>query len=134
MGKLLRFGVSLDSDILEKFDRHIKKKNYNCRSKALADLIRQEFIKEEWLKGGSIAGAITIVYNHHRRTLTDKLTGIQHDFQDIIISTQHIHLDHDNCMEIIAVKGKAAKIQKLSDILKAIKGVEHGTLSISTGG
>jgi len=134
MGKLFRFGVSLDKELLERFDELIKKKNYTNRSKAISDLIRQEFVKEQWQKGDRIAGAITIVYDHHKRELMDKLTDVQHDFQKIIISTQHIHLDHNNCLEIIAVRGKAGDVQKLANTLKSIKGVKHGTLSMSTTG
>jgi CopG family nickel-responsive transcriptional regulator len=79
-------------------------------------------------------GAITLVYDHHKRELINKLTDIQHDFQGTIISTQHIHLDHDNCLELIAVKGPAADITKLADTLKSVKGVKHGTLSMSSTG
>ena len=134
MGKLFRFGVSLDKDLLKRFDELIKKKNYTNRSKALADLIRQEFVKEQWHEGGEIAGAITLVYDHHKRELMNKLTDVQHDFQKTIISTQHIHLDHNNCLEIIAVRGRAGDVRKLADTLKSIKGVKHETLSMSTTG
>jgi CopG family nickel-responsive transcriptional regulator len=79
-------------------------------------------------------GAITLIYDHHKRELLNKITDIQHDFQKLIISTQHIHLDHDNCLEMIAVKGRARELVKLADTLKAIKGVKHGTLSMSTTG
>ncbi|MEW6555963.1 MAG: nickel-responsive transcriptional regulator NikR [Elusimicrobiota bacterium] len=134
MGRLFRFGVSLDSELLKKFDELINSRNYTNRSKAIADLIRKEFVTEQWRKGGEIAGAITLVYDHHKRELVNKLTDIQHDFQEIVISTQHIHLDHDNCLEIIAVKGRAAEVEKLANTLKSIKGVKHGTLSVSTTG
>ena len=134
MGKLFRFGVSLNSELLKEFDELTKKRKYTNRSKAIADLIRQELVKEEWHKGGEIAGAITLVYDHHKRELINKLTDIQHDFQKTIISAQHIHLDHDNCLEIIAVKGRSAEVQRLADTLKSVKGVKHGTLSMSTTG
>ena len=134
MPKVFRFGISLDKDLLDKFDRLIREKNYTNRSKAFGDLIRQELVKREWREGKEIAGAITLIYNHHKRELLNKITDIQHDFQKIIISTQHIHLDHNNCLEIIAVKGNPKEVQKLSDILKSIKGIKHGTLSMSTTG
>lgn len=134
MNKLFRFGVSLEKPLLDKFDKLIRSRNYTNRSEAFRDLIRQELIKKEWREGKEIAGAITLMYNHHKRELVNKLMDIQHDFQKIVISTQHIHLDHDNCLEIIAVKGKSDEAQKLSDILKSIKGVKHGTLSMSTTG
>ena len=134
MTELFRFGVSIEKALLDKFDRHIKAKNYANRSEAFRDLIRQELIKQEWQGGGEIAGAIILIYDHHKRGLTKKLTDIQHCHQTIIISTQHIHLDHHNCLEIIAVKGASGEAQKLADTLKAVNGVKHGTLSMSSTG
>ncbi len=134
MTNLFRFGVSLEKKLLDEFDTLIKRKNYSNRSEAFRDLIRQELVKEEWAKSGEVVGAITLVYDHHKRELVNKLTDIQHDFQGTIISTQHIHLDHDNCLELIAVKGPAADITKLADTLKSVKGVKHGTLSMSSTG
>jgi len=134
MTELVRFGVSLEKELLEKFDNLIKSKNYPNRSEAFRDLIRQELITREWQEGKEIAGAITLVYNHHRRELVNRLTDIQHDFSEIIISTQHIHLDHDNCLEIVVVRGRPKEAQKLADTLKSVKGVKHGTLSMSTTG
>jgi len=134
MGKLFRFGVSLDKDLLDAFDRLIGEKNYTNRSEALRDLIRQELIKKEWKKGKEVAGAITLIYDHHKRELLNKLINIQHDFQKLIISSQHIHLDHNNCLEIIVVKGNPHEAQKLADTLKAVKGVKHSALNMSTTG
>ncbi len=134
MSGLFRFGISLPKDLLDKFDKLIKAKNYSNRSEAFRDLIRQELVKKEWQEGDSIAGAITLIYDHHKRELVNKLTDIQHDHQKVIISTQHIHLDHDNCLEIIAVKGRPREAQKLADTLKSVKGVKHGTLSMSSTG
>lgn len=134
MTDLFRFGISLPRDLLYKFDRLIKEKSYSNRSEAFRDLIRQELIKKEWQEDKEIAGAITLIYNHHKRELLNKITDIQHDFQKIIISTQHIHLDHNNCLEIIAIKGNPKVAQKLVDTLKSIKGVKHGTLSMSSTG
>jgi CopG family nickel-responsive transcriptional regulator len=134
MTKLVRFGVSLEKELLDKFDRHIKRKNYPNRSEAFRDLIRQELIAKEWSEGEEIAGAITLVYSHHKRELVKYLTDIQHDFSKIIVSTQHIHLDHDNCLEIVVVKGNPREARKLADTLKSVKGVKHGTLSMSTTG
>lgn len=134
MAKLVRFGVSLEQDLLEKFDSLAKEKNYTCRSEAFRDLIRQEIVRKQWEVGNEITGAITLIYDHHRRELVNKLMDIQHDFGNLIISSQHIHLDHDNCLEIIAVKGSPRQAQKLADTLKSVKGVKHGTLSMSTTG
>jgi len=134
MANVFRFGVSLDKELLDRFDRLIKGKNYPNRSEAFRDLIRQELVKKEWQEGREVAGAINLIYDHHKRELLTKITDIQHDFQKLIISTQHIHLDHNNCLEIIAVKGNPKEVQKLSDTLTSIKGVKHGALSMSTTG
>lgn len=134
MPRVFRFGISLDKYLLDRFDRLIRGKNYTNRSEAFRDLIRQELVKKEWQEGKEVAGAITLIYDHHKRELLNNITDIQHDFQKLIISTQHIHLDHNNCLEIIAVKGSPKEVQKLSDTLKSIKGVKHGTLSMSTTG
>jgi len=134
MGRLVRFGVSLDSELLTKFDILAKEKNYTCRSEAFRDLIRQELVQKQWQAGSEIAGAITLIYDHHKRELVNKLMDIQHDFGSIIISSQHIHLDHNNCLELIAVKGSPKEAQNLADRLKSVKGVKHGTLSMSTTG
>ena len=134
MGELVRFGVSLEKKLLEKFDSFIRERNYTNRSEALRDMIRQELIRKEWVEGEDIAGAITLIYDHHRKDLLSKITDIQHNFQKLIISTQHIHLDHDNCLEIVAVRGNPAEVQRLADTMKSIKGVKHGTLSMSSTG
>jgi len=132
--KLLRFGVSIEEDLLKQFDALIRGKGYSCRSEALRDLIRQELIQKQWQQGKEVAGAISLIYNHHRRQLVNRLMDIEHDYGDLIISSQHIHLDHDNCLEIIAVKGVSQKVAMLADRLKATKGVKHVTLSMSTTG
>ena len=131
---LIRFGVSIDKALLSKFDCFIKNKKYTNRSEAFRDLIRRELVQEQWQGKEEVAGAITLIYNHHKRELVNKLMDIQHDFGKAIISAQHIHLDHDNCLEIIAVKGSPKDAQKLADSLKSVKGVKHGTLSMSTAG
>ncbi len=134
MGNLVRFGVSLDKGLLERFDDLIKKKHYTNRSEAFRDMIRRELIQKQWNENREVAGAITFIYDHHQRDLLHKITDIQHDFQKLIISSQHVHLDHDNCLEIVAVKGKAKDVKKLSDMLTSVKGVRHGTLSMTGTG
>ena len=134
MPDLSRFGVSLPKDLIDSFDKLIRERSYTNRSKAFGDLIRQELIKKEWLEGKEIAGAVTLIYDHHKRELLNKITDIQHNFQKIIISTQHIHLDHNNCLEIVAIKGNPKEAQKLTDNLKSTKGVKHATLSMSSTG
>lgn len=129
---IYRFGVSLEKSLIDKFDQLIKRRKYTNRSKAIADLIRKELIHTTWETGGEIAGAIILLYNHHKRELLAKMTDIQHDYQKYIVSTQHIHLDHDNCLEIIAVKGKADEINTLADKLISLKGVKHGDISFTS--
>ena len=134
MNKTVRFGVSLKEELLNKFDNFIMERAYPNRSEAIRDLIRENLVKKEWAKGKEVAGAITLVYDHHRRDLVNKLTDIQHDFHDLIVSSQHIHLDEDNCLEIIAVKGSPKKIEQLAHKMRSTKGVKHGSLTPATTG
>ncbi|MEW6556068.1 MAG: nickel-responsive transcriptional regulator NikR [Elusimicrobiota bacterium] len=137
MSKLKRFSISLDDDLVTRFDKEIREKNYPTRSKAIGDLIREDFVKKEWIEwieGKEVAGTITLVYNHHKRELVNRLTNIQHDFHDFIISSQHVHLDYDNCLEMVVVKGKPKEVEKLAHRLKSTKGVKHGSLTMATTG
>ena len=134
MTDLVRFSVSLEETLLSKFDKEIKKDNYPTRSKAIADLIRESLIKKEWTEGKNVVGTITLVYDHHKRELAGKVMDIQHDFHSIIISSQHVHLDHDNCLEVVIVKGKTSEIEKLSRRLKTTKGIKYSTLNMASTG
>jgi len=134
MSEVVRFGVSLEKELLDKFDRLIKEKKYSNRSEAIRDLIRENLVKREWVEGKEVAGAITLVFDHHKRELVNILTDIQHDFYQIIISSQHIHLDHSNCLEIIVVRGKPTEVRELANKLKSNRGVKYGALSIATTG
>ncbi len=134
MSSLIRFGVSLDKQLLDSFDNLIKTKGYSNRSEAIRDLIRDELVRLEWRAGREVAGTISLVYDHHTPGLSSKLTDIQHTSPDIIISTQHIHLDHHNCLEIIVTKGDPRDIEKLAALLKAARGVKHCALSMATTG
>ncbi len=134
MSNLVRFGVSLEKELLQKFDKRIREKNYTNRSEAIRDLIREDLIKKEWQEGKEVTGSISLVYNHHKRELANFLIDIQHDYHGIILSTQHIHLDHDNCLEIIVIRGKPKEIEDLYGKLKSAKGVKHGGFSTMTTG
>ena len=134
MSELVRFGVSLEKSLLDRFDDLIRDKQYTNRSEALRDLIRRELVQQEWQEGHDVAGAITLIYDHHKRDILSKVTDIQHAIQGVIISTQHIHLDHHNCLEIVAARGKAEEVRKLADALRSVKGVRHTTLSMSSTG
>lgn len=132
MHNLVRFGVSMDQDLLDDFDRLMFARKYTNRSEALRDLIRDSLIAEEWKEDKETVGTITIVYDHHVRDLTDKLTEIQHDHHNLILSGMHVHLDHDHCLEVLVVRGKGSAIKKIADTLIALKGVKHGKLAMTT--
>lgn len=134
MSGLARFGISAEKDLLSRFDRLMKDRGYTNRSKAFSDLVRQELVKQEWTEGKEVAGAIIMIYDHHKRELVNKLMDIQHDFNKVIMSTQHIHLDHDNCLEIVAISGVSSQVRRLADALKSVKGVKHVTLGMSSTG
>ncbi len=132
MPRLVRFGISLEKELLRNFDKHIREREYRNRSEAIRDLIREEFVKKEWSEDKEVAGTTTLIYNHHKRELVNKLTDIQHDFHKLIISGQHIHLDHDNCLETVVAKGRSKDIEKLAYKLKSTKGVKYGALTMAT--
>ncbi|MBN1296362.1 nickel-responsive transcriptional regulator NikR [bacterium] len=134
MSQLVRFSISIESDLLDRFSDTARKHGYVNRSEAIRDLIRESLVREEWEGTEDVVGTITIVYDHHKRELSDRLTTIQHTYHDSVLSTTHIHLDHDTCLEMIAVRGTASDVQKLADALIAIRGVIHGKLSATTSG
>lgn len=134
MSRLVRFGVSLGRDLLDRFDALVAERGYASRSEAFRDLIRGALVEEEWRGGGEVAGAVTLVYAHHKKDLVNRLTEIQHDAHDLIVSTQHIHLDHDHCLEIVAVRGRAADVRRLADSLRSVKGVLQGTVNMASTG
>ncbi|WP_302513913.1 nickel-responsive transcriptional regulator NikR [uncultured Desulfovibrio sp.] len=135
MGKLTRFGVSLDEELLEPFDALCAVKGYSNRSEAIRDLIRKALVAEEWHQAdGQGAGTLTLVYDHHKNDLARRLTQMQHDEHDIIIATLHVHLDHHNCLEVLILKGEATRVRALADKLISCKGVKHGTFSGTTTG
>jgi CopG family transcriptional regulator, nickel-responsive regulator len=131
---LTRFSVSLDEGLVRQFDAKIKTDRCPTRSKAVGDLIRASLVQTEWRAGDEVAGAIVLVYDHHTSDIVKRLTDAQHDCHDAIISTQHIHLDHDNCLEIIAVRGKSGEIDSILKRLRAVKGLKHASLAAGTTG
>jgi CopG family transcriptional regulator, nickel-responsive regulator len=135
MGELSRIGVAIDSELLEKFDQHIAKRGYTNRSEAFRDLIRDELIETKWeLPDSQVVGTVTLVYDHHVRMLSEKLTDMQHAAYHNVLSTLHVHLDHDNCLEVIVVKGASTAVKKIADTLISTKGVKHGRLTITSSG
>lgn len=135
MGQTIRFGVSLDSDLLEKFDKLCEQRCYQTRSEAIRDLIRNTLVEEEWKDDTRIiAGTLTLVYDHHKSDLSQKLVEIQHDHHDVIITSLHVHLDHYNCLEVLLLKGDGDEVRTLAQKLVSTKGVKHGKLSLATTG
>ncbi len=131
---IVRFSVSLEKELVSEFDRKIKAERCPTRSKAVGDLIRATLVQTEWQAGAEVAGAIVLVYDHHKRDVVKRLMDLQHDCHDAIISTQHIHLDHDNCLEIVAVRGTPAEIEAVAKRLKTVKGLKHVSLAAGTTG
>jgi len=135
MGETIRFGISIDDGLLERFDRLVTEKGYVNRSEAIRDLIRDALVEQTWEAGNEeTVGTVTLVYDHHVHDLADRLTAIQHDHHDRIISTLHVHLDHHNCLEVLIVRGQASQIKAIADSLIGVKGVKHGKLVMTTTG
>jgi CopG family transcriptional regulator, nickel-responsive regulator len=133
MSVLNRIGVAIDSDLLRRFDGFIEKRGYENRSEAFRDLIRDRLVSAMvGSPSAEVVGTITLIYDHHTRLLPEKLTDIQHEYHSSIISTVHAHLDHDTCLEVVVVKGKSERVQKLADLLISTKGVQHGRLVMSS--
>jgi CopG family transcriptional regulator, nickel-responsive regulator len=132
---LQRIGVSIEEKLLDQFDQLIESKGYTNRSEAIRDLIREYLVEEEWRKDeGESVGTITLVYNHHLREMADRLTDLQHQYHQQIISVLHVHLDAHNCLEVTAVRGKKVEIQAIAGRLSSLKGVKNCKLvATSTG-
>ncbi len=137
MSEVVRFGVSTDERLLEKFDELIDRKGYVNRSEAVRDLIRNALVEDEWESGGDSAesvGTVTLVYDHHSSDLSDKLTQHQHSHHEEIVSTLHIHLDAHNCLEVVVLRGCTQAIKQIADGLIGTKGVKHGKFVATTTG
>ena len=130
-----RLSVSMDADLVAQLDQMSHAKGYASRSQAVADMVRAHLVEYYGQSGRhEIAGTITLVYDHHRRNIQKILTHIQHDHPGQIVATLHVHLDHHNCMEVLAVRGQAGSVRKLADALIATRGVKHGRLTLTTTG
>jgi CopG family nickel-responsive transcriptional regulator len=135
MGRIVRFGVSLDAELLALFDALCAQRGYSNRSEAIRDLIRKTLVEESWEQDNDeCAGTLSLVYDHHRSGLSRKLTALQHDDHDIIVAALHAHLDHHNCLEVLILKGTPPRVRALVDRLCAMRGVKHGTFSITSTG
>jgi len=135
LSELIRFGISMERDLLDRLDQEIVKRGYPNRSEAIRDLVRAQLVELEWSQEDEeVAGTVTIIYNHHVRGLSDMLLELQHDHHEMIISVMHVHLEHDHCLEVMVIKGKAAEARELAGRLIGVKGVKHGKLTISSTG
>lgn len=131
---VVRFGVSLEKELLDELDHYVSENFLSNRSQGIRRLISNYLVEKKWQCNNIVAGSISLVYNHHRHDLLMKLNDIQHEYKDIILSSQHFHIDDDNCFEIIAVRGKSKILTELSDKLRGLKGVSHGKLAMTTTG
>lgn len=127
-----RFGVSLESSTLDTLDEFVEKNKFPNRSQAIRHLVTKNIVMDKWEGNELVAGAIVLVYDHYKRDLQHNSTHIQHDYHDLILSVQHVHLDHHHCLETIAVKGQAFRLRDLANTLIGLKGIFHGDL-VMTG-
>ncbi len=135
MSTITRFGVSLDSTLLEQFDVLCAEQGYPNRSEAIRDLIRSALIRKEWeQEEAEVAATLTLVYDHHKSDLAQKMTNAQHEQHHLIITTLHVHLDHHNCLEVLVLKGEGNEVRELAHRLTSTKGVKLGKLSLATTG
>lgn len=134
--ELVRFSVTAPEDLLRRFDDQIARRgDVANRSEAVRDLIRASLVKEELrTPDEQVIGSLTMIYDHHTGDLTRRLDEVQHDYTSEIVSTMHVHLDHHNCLEILALKGRGARVYELADHLLGLRGVKHGELTCAATG
>ncbi|MEO7672691.1 MAG: nickel-responsive transcriptional regulator NikR [Pyrinomonadaceae bacterium] len=133
MSDIIRFGVSIDEALLENYDRYLTDRGYATRSEALRDLIRDALIQQKIETGSDVKalGSLTLIYDHHARNLLQEMAAIQHNFHSLILSVMHLHVSHDDCMEVIALSGVVADIVNLSNSLLSLKGIKNGKLFLT---
>jgi CopG family nickel-responsive transcriptional regulator len=130
-----RFGVSMDDILLGKLDTMVRDKGYPNRSEAIRDLVRKTIVDDEWTDtSGEIIGVLVIVFDHHRRELSSRLLNKEHHWEGSILSTLHLHLDHDNCLEVKVIRGKSGEVRDFADEMISMKGIKYGTLVKATAG
>ena len=133
MSEIVRFSVSLEDDLLEQFDRYCDDEQFATRSEAVRQLIRDTLTRRAWESECQDAvGTLTLVYDHHRAQLSDRLTQLQHDHTDLVVSTLHTHLTHDLCLEVIVLRGPAARLQSVTSQLRGLKGIHKGELVMAS--
>ncbi|MGA7918552.1 MAG: nickel-responsive transcriptional regulator NikR [Candidatus Acidiferrales bacterium] len=134
MSELVRTGVSLEQDLLNSFDQAIRDRGYANRSEAIRDLIRDHLVSEEIDKNKVVVGTLTIVYDHHRPNLTEKLVDAQHHAGSKVLAATHVHMDHHNCLEVIIMKGRGDELKDLANRILSLRGVKHGQLVVTSTG
>jgi CopG family nickel-responsive transcriptional regulator len=135
MGQTVRFGVSIDADLLADFDELCARHGYENRSEALRDCIRAALVEDPGsLDAAHSAGTLTLVYDHHKSDLAQKLTEEQHEAHDLIVAVLHVHLDHHHCLEVMVLRGPGTRIAGLARRLLSIKGVLHGKFIFTGAG
>ncbi len=134
MTELIRLSMSLEKPLCEKLDKMVKASGYSNRSEYIRDLIRDRMVSDQWNKSEEVLGTITLIYNHHQRELSEKITDIQHHHHEEVLASTHIHLSHEICAEMIMVKGVAENISRLADVLRQQRGVLHSGLTMSSSG
>ncbi|MCC6216650.1 MAG: nickel-responsive transcriptional regulator NikR [Polyangiaceae bacterium] len=132
MSELVRFGVAMEQPLLDAFDALVTERGHVNRSHALRDLVRRELDRDAWKLGAECVATISLVYDHHARDLTERLTELQHDHEHLIVSALHVHLDHAHCLEVIAARGPARELEALADALTHVKGVLSGQVAATT--
>jgi CopG family nickel-responsive transcriptional regulator len=128
---VVRFSVSLEEKLLQELDEYVGNNNFANRSQGLRYLIEKNIVEEKWQCNNIVAGAVIIIYDQQKKDIITRSNEIRHNFFDVILSSQHFHLNQDICLEVIAVRGKAKKLTELADTLIAIKGIKHGKLLMS---
>lgn len=127
MSDLARFGVSLEADMLAAFDAYCKNHSYASRSEAIRDLIRNALAVEQCKSEDACAGALSIIYDHHKHDLARRVMAIQHDYHESIVASLHVHLNHDACLETLILRGDVKRVRKLAEALSACRGVRYGS-------
>ncbi len=132
---IVRFSLSVEKGILEAFDEYIRREGYPTRSEAFRAIVRRLIVEDTWrTRGGPVAAALLLIYDHHKRDVVRRLLNVQHDFHDVIVASQHVHLDHDNCMELVTLRGDAGRVETLLKRIRNLKGIKHSGVIASGSG
>lgn len=134
MSDLIRLSVSIEKPLYDRLEKLVQRSGYTNRSEFVRDMIREKLVDVEWSADRRVVGTLTLIYDHHRRGLTARLTDLQHDHHTGVLATTHVHLTHDLCAEMILIKGRASHVRNLADRVRQLKGVLHAELSMASTG